>query len=131
MVGKLRKLEKLFSEDMDNDEKPLSYGKHYSQYRNRFEAVGDYLLTNKWIYCTLGYKIRIDNINEINWGSPLNGKPGTLVNLKREMRKYVLSIELPKGNFIRFKGKVSGGGGWTYIVSDKNFIDDVIRQLQK
>ena len=117
----LNKLGKIFTEHMENNEQLITYGKDAS-----YDDGSQFLLTNKAIYSTRGYKIRIDNLN-INMGH--RSLPGNLATLEKKYRKYELGIEYPKGNIQIFNGE--SRGGWHYIVSDKKFIDEVINITKK
>ena len=124
-MGNLNKLKKIFSEDIGKDETVISSGKCY-----RTTNSYDYLLTSKALYSTMGYKIFLDNLNGLNWGSTLNGMEGRRANLKKNKRKYDLSIDFPPNNIQQFvSGKTDGG--WYHIISGKKFIDDVINAIKK
>ena len=130
LMSSTKKLGKIFSEYIEKEELLISSGKEYYQVNNRYETNGDeYLLTNKAIYSTQGYKLRIDNINIKLQGS--YRRPGNKASLKKSKGKYILGIDFPEGNIEILNDKQDKCGGWKYIISNKKFIDTVIINVKK
>ena len=129
-MSSTKKLGKIFSEYIEKEELLISSGKQYYEVNNRYETDGhEYLLTNKAIYSTRGYKLRIDNININLQGHNL--LPGNKASLKKSKGKYILGIDFPKGSIEVLNDKQDRSGGWIYIISNKQFIDSIITNTKK